>query len=80
MTFPNPTGEFVNISVFMRIALNTLVIVTDLAGRTVSSDQIILEKGKNTVSFPLVNIEKGTYIIAILSDKSALVRNILIKL
>ncbi len=80
LIFPSPAGEFINISVFMRIALNAVVKVTDLTGRTVRSDQIILEKGKNTVTFPLVNIEKGTCIITILSDKSALVRNILIRL
>ncbi len=78
--FPNPAGEFVNISVFMRIALHALVIVTDLAGKTVSSYPIILEKGKNNVSFPLVNIEKGTYIITILYEKNTLLRNILIRL
>ena len=63
--FPNPTADFINISVSnTQWGLNR-VDIFDLQGKIVYSDIVFCDEGENTFTVDLQNLPQGTYIVKI---------------
>jgi hypothetical protein len=72
--FPNPTENELNISIESPVSANLDLIVFDMTGRTVITEQIKTVKGMNMMSINVQNLENGMYILSIGGVKQSFVK------
>lgn len=65
--YPNPAidNEQVSLTFFAERAQNATVVVTDLTGRTISSQNALFNKGENIVNLKHQNVQTGTYLVQV---------------
>ncbi len=65
--FPNPAmdNEPVTLTYFAKVARAATLVVTDITGRTVASQNVALGEGANTVSLKHQDIQTGTYMVQV---------------
>jgi hypothetical protein len=60
--FPNPTSDYINISISNTKWGVVRIDIFDLQGRTVYSDIVFCDKGENIHTIDIHNLPQGTYI------------------
>lgn len=76
--FPNPASDIVNVSFEANNADYTIAIV-DLQGRTVASQFHTNINGDQTITFPVTELAKGSYIVNITTGGITQTQNIVIR-
>lgn len=66
--FPNPASSAVNVVVNAPAKEEVTLRLVDAAGRTVKSQQQIVEAGANSIGLPLPGVKPGTYFIRLTSE------------
>jgi len=72
--FPNPATNELNISIEASAASNLDVLVYDMTGRTVITEQMSVNKGINLMSIDVQNLATGMYVISVGSVKQTFVK------
>jgi hypothetical protein len=72
--FPNPTENELNISVESPASSNLDVMVYDMTGRVVITEQMSVVKGMNLMTVNVQNLETGMYILSIGNVKQSFVK------
>jgi hypothetical protein len=72
--FPNPTENELNISIESPVSANLDLMVYDMTGRTVITEQIVAVKGMNMMSINVQNLENGLYILSVGGIKQSFVK------
>jgi Secretion system C-terminal sorting domain len=62
-TYPNPAGDVLRLDVTALEASNTIVNVTDLAGRVLLSQNVSVNKGTNLLPLSISNLTSGMYLV-----------------
>ncbi len=65
--YPNPAKEIVTIESPRPLPVNTVVVLTDITGKTVNSQQVA--KNKTVVTMELTNMQAGIYLLKIVAGK-----------
>jgi hypothetical protein len=68
--YPNPAVDVLNIQLQNDLTENAMLNITDLAGRTVISQNISAAQGKNKVSIDISSLESGNYIARLISGSN----------
>jgi len=76
--FPNPATDVVNV-VFEANNSDYEVAIMDLQGRVVSSQNHTSLSGTQTITFPIAEVAKGSYIVSITSNGVSTSKNVVIK-
>jgi len=76
--FPNPATDVVNV-VFEANNSDYEVAIMDLQGRVVSSQNHTSLSGTQTITFPIADVAKGSYIVSITSNGVSTSKNVVIK-
>ncbi len=63
--YPNPANKFINITINAKKAIQSNIVIYDLAGRRMSCTAKTISPGKNTFEIEINNLEPGIYIIKI---------------
>jgi len=77
--FPNPSNGRINIEIEMENKLTAELIVYDLTGRVVLSQQKVLYAGSNTISMNLEGIAPGTYVLQMKNNDKQYVASFIIQ-
>ena len=72
--YPNPAVSKAQISINSKTNLNTLVTITNALGSVVSTKNIDLSAGKNTITLDSENLSSGIYFATISSDNTKIVK------
>ena len=64
---PNPAKEKVNVILLAPGRDQVQILITDLAGKTISQQINLVEAGSNTVSLQTGRMATGTYLIQVIS-------------
>ena len=78
VVFPNPATNVLNVS-FDANSSEYSIAVIDLQGRTVASANVNNVSGQQTVSIPVANLAKGSYLVRVSSNGASTVQNVVIK-
>jgi hypothetical protein len=76
--FPNPATESVNV-MFEAIGSEFQVNLMDITGRLMNSQVLSGVSGTQTVTFPVSNLAKGSYIVKISGEGYSSTRNVVVK-
>ncbi len=76
--YPNPASDVVNIS-FEVINSDCEVVLTDLQGRTVSTQSFKGANGNQQVQFATSELAKGSYIVSVKANGTVKTQNVVIK-
>jgi len=63
--YPNPVKDLLNLQLNNSKAKNITIQVLDMSGRVLITKQTLLNAGTNSLSLPVANLAKGSYIVAI---------------
>jgi len=65
--FPNPAmdNEVVTLTYFAKVAQGATLVVTDITGRTVASQDVAFGEGSNTVNLKHQSVQTGTYMVQV---------------
>lgn len=61
--FPNPANEIINVNIESTIDGASVVSLYNLMGQIVQQKDVTLQKGGNSVSLPIDNLQSGTYLV-----------------
>jgi len=78
VVYPNPATNVLNVS-FDANSSEYSIAVIDLQGRTVASANVNNVSGQQTVSIPVANLAKGSYLVRVSSNGASTVQNVVIK-
>lgn len=76
--FPNPATESVNV-VFDAISSDFQIQLVDITGRLMNKQVLSGVSGTQTVTFPVSNLAKGSYIVKIVGEGYTATRNVVVK-
>lgn len=76
--FPNPATDVVNVTFEAENADYTIAIV-DLQGRVMTSQELTSLNGSQSITLPVNNLAKGSYIVTISSNGLSTSKNVVIK-
>ncbi len=76
---PNPTTDFVNLSMSISETIEANVLVTDVLGRTVQTRAIQLNQGREVVRVDLDGLSAGMYMISLQANGETLTKKVLKK-
>jgi hypothetical protein len=68
--YPNPANDKLNAIISSDKEEKVTVSITDLAGKVVSSQQVVTSNGSTNVFFNLQSLSKGTYLLRLTSTKN----------
>ena len=77
--FPNPSNGQFSIEVEMENNLTAEVVVYDLTGRVILSQQNVLHSGSNTISMNIEGVAPGTYVLQMKSNDKQYVATFIVK-
>lgn len=77
--FPNPSNGNFEINIPSKIAANYYLKIYNLTGQTILEDAILAHQGINTKSINLTGIEKGMYLLNMVSDNATYTQRIIIQ-
>jgi hypothetical protein len=66
--FPNPANDMLNVLVAVPGRTPLTVLVTDMAGRTLSQKVVSAETGSNTIQLNVGSLSSGTYLIRLVCE------------
>jgi hypothetical protein len=66
--FPNPANDVVNVLVSVPGRTKLTMLVTDMAGRTLSQKVVSAETGSNTIQLDVSSIARGTYLVRVVCE------------
>ncbi|HRA11941.1 MAG TPA: T9SS type A sorting domain-containing protein, partial [Chitinophagaceae bacterium] len=66
--FPNPARSSVNILIAASEREKVTLVVTDMAGRVVSSKIVSVEQGSNTIPLDINQLNKGSFIVKLVCE------------
>jgi len=66
--FPNPANDILNVLVAVPGRTPLTVLVTDMAGRTLSQKVVSAETGSNTIQLNVGSLSSGTYLIRLVCE------------
>ena len=76
--FPNPANELVNVRLETTMSENTQIILTDIGGRIIKSENRELPAGNHLISLPLDNVSPGLYFVNIKGESYTLSQKLVI--
>ena len=77
--YPNPTDKDVTVRFDIGGAMDVMINVTDLAGKTIQTQQIQGNAGSNLVFLDVSDLSSGTYLIQLNSGSQKLVKRLTIR-
>ena len=69
--FPNPVHDALTVKLFNLSPENSILELYDMAGRKQISQSVALHKGEQTVTLDMSSIQKGTYVLKVLSCRQS---------
>jgi len=76
---PNPTSDFVQLSITAQSAKEVQVLITDVLGKVYKEQEVRLTSGQNTVPFQLNDLGQGIYFMNITDGKEFLSQKLVIE-
>ncbi len=76
--FPNPASDELNVS-FEATNADYQVSILDLQGRVITAKTLQSLNGTSTVTFPVADMAKGSYIVTVVSNGITTTKNVVIK-
>lgn len=76
--YPNPANDIVNVS-FDAADGDYSIMILDLQGRAVTSEYRNTSKGEQTITIPVSDLAKGSYLVAISSEAGTVTKNVMVK-
>ena len=67
--YPNPSSDMVNMSLMLSADEKMTVNISDLQGRLINTYRYNLNRGMNNISIEISNLETGSYLMSVSSDK-----------
>jgi hypothetical protein len=79
--YPNPVEDVLNIYIHNTSDESSMVLLTDVAGKVVYSQQLQLKKGDNNLSIPVssMNVESGIYFVQLKNERQIITKKLLLK-
>jgi hypothetical protein len=68
--YPNPATNIVNVVMSAPASDKVIAMITDLLGNIVSSKQVVLQKGNNSVSFNIGELAAGSYFVKLICNNN----------
>ena len=63
--YPNPVANVLNIVMSSEKEENATITITDLNGKQIASEEVLLTKGNNKITYATQNLAKGMYLVTI---------------
>jgi hypothetical protein len=76
--YPNPASDELNVS-FEATNADYQVSILDLQGRVITAKTLQSLNGTSTVTFPVADMAKGSYIVTVVSNGITTTKNVVIK-
>jgi hypothetical protein len=78
-TFPNPVHDLLNVQLTLRKKENIHLQLTDLSGKTVYNNTIVMQDRQNATSIPVSHLPAGTYFLVLNREEGQQVKTIIKK-
>ncbi len=76
---PNPSKDVIDLMLDLKVAANYSLEISNLVGRSVYAEDLLLEKGLNSKRIDLNSLDPGVYLISVKSNDTAITQKLIVE-